>query len=90
LFSSFRWQQQAQQSSNASKKSEKKVVKRGAEDENPEDYVDPETPIGEKKQMARQMAKQYSPTAVEKSWVLIPSLCSLSFKFMKRLTFMLL
>ncbi|WVY97592.1 hypothetical protein V8G54_029743 [Vigna mungo] len=61
-------QQQAQQSSNASKKSEKKVVKRGAEDENPEDYVDPETPVGEKKRMARQMAKQYSPTAVEKSW----------------------
>ncbi|KAL2602000.1 hypothetical protein AAZV13_10G201000 [Glycine max] len=63
-------QQQAQQSSNAStsKKSEKKVVKRGGEGENPEDYVDPETPSGEKKRMARQMAKQYSPTAVEKSW----------------------
>ncbi|KAJ1392185.1 Valyl/Leucyl/Isoleucyl-tRNA synthetase, editing domain [Sesbania bispinosa] len=61
-------QQQAQQSSNASKKSEKKTVKRGAEDENPEDYIDPETPLGDKKRMSRQMAKQYSPTAVEKSW----------------------
>ncbi|XP_027367579.1 valine--tRNA ligase, mitochondrial 1 isoform X3 [Abrus precatorius] len=60
--------QQAQQSSNASIKSEKKVVKRGAEDENPEDYTDPETPLGEKKRMSRQMAKQYSPSAVEKSW----------------------
>ncbi|KAK7280006.1 hypothetical protein RJT34_25068 [Clitoria ternatea] len=61
-------QQQAQQSSNASKKSEKKVVKRGVEDENPEDYVDPQTTSGEKKQMSRQMAKQYSPANVEKSW----------------------
>lgn len=62
-------------------------MKRGGEGENPEDYVDPETPSGEKKRMARQMAKQYSPTAVEKSWVLIPSLCSLHFKFMKLLNF---
>ncbi|CAL0305995.1 unnamed protein product [Lupinus luteus] len=62
-------QQQLQQSSsNASKKSEKKTVRRGAEDENPEDYVDPETPLGDKKRVSRQMAKQYSPAAVEKSW----------------------
>ncbi|WJX89984.1 Valine--tRNA ligase, mitochondrial 1 [Trifolium repens] len=61
-------QQQAQLSSNASKKSEKKTVKRGAEDENPADYIDPETPLGDKKQMSRQLAKQYNPTAVEKSW----------------------
>jgi valyl-tRNA synthetase len=42
-------------------------VKRGAEDENPADYIDPETPLGDKKQMSRQLAKQYNPTAVEKS-----------------------
>lgn len=63
-------QQQAQQSAaNTSKKSEKKAVKRGAEDENPADYIDPETTLGDKKQMSRQLAKQYNPTAVEKSWV---------------------
>lgn len=89
LFSSF-WfqQQQAQQSSNASKKSEKKTVKRGAEDENPEDYIDPETALGDKKLMSSQMAKQYNPTAVEKSWVLILALCQLSFNYMKCLSFM--
>jgi hypothetical protein len=48
-------------------------VKRGAEDENPADYIDPETPLGDKKQMSRQLAKQYNPTAVEKSWVLVNS-----------------
>ncbi|KAK7256894.1 hypothetical protein RIF29_30453 [Crotalaria pallida] len=63
-------QQQLQQSSapNASKKSDKKTVRRGAEDENPEDYIDPETPSGVKKRLSHQMAKQYSPAAVEKSW----------------------
>ncbi|KAI5400571.1 valine--tRNA ligase, mitochondrial 1 [Lathyrus oleraceus] len=61
-------QQQAQQSANASKKSEKKAVKRGPEDENPSDYIDPDTTLGDKKQMSRQLAKQYNPTAVEKSW----------------------
>lgn len=58
---------QAQQaSSNASKKSERKI-KRDAEGENAEDYIDPETPFGEKKRLSRQMAKQYSPSAVENS-----------------------
>ncbi|OMO65589.1 Aminoacyl-tRNA synthetase, class Ia [Corchorus olitorius] len=57
-----------QQVSNASKKSAKKNAKREADDENPEDFVDPETPLGEKKRLSTQMAKQYSPTAVEKSW----------------------
>lgn len=61
-------QQQAQQASNASKKSEKKTVKRGADDENPQDYIDPDTPFGVKKQLSKQMAKQYNPTSVEKSW----------------------
>ncbi|XP_048325776.1 valine--tRNA ligase, mitochondrial 1 isoform X1 [Ziziphus jujuba] len=59
---------QAQQASNAPKKSERKNVKRGTEEENLEDFFDPETPFGEKKRMSRQMAKQYSPSAVEKSW----------------------
>lgn len=62
-------QQLAQQAaSNASKKSEKKTAKRGAVVENPEDYIDPETPFGDKKQMSRQLAQKYNPTAVEKSW----------------------
>ncbi|XP_028756346.1 valine--tRNA ligase, mitochondrial 1 [Neltuma alba] len=60
-------QEQEQKPSNASKKSERKNVKR-ADDENPEDYIDPETPSGQRKYMSRQMAKQYSPRAVEKSW----------------------
>ncbi|KAM2975805.1 hypothetical protein FF1_001925 [Malus domestica] len=60
---------QAQQASSSSKKSEKKHVKRSNEgEENPEDFIDPETPFGEKKRMSSQMAKQYSPSAVEKSW----------------------
>ncbi|KAK9292131.1 hypothetical protein L1049_020089 [Liquidambar formosana] len=59
---------QAQQASNAPKRSERKNLKRDAEDENAEDYVDPETPFGEKKQLSCQMAKQYSPSAVENSW----------------------
>ncbi|XP_057951719.1 valine--tRNA ligase, mitochondrial 1 [Malania oleifera] len=59
---------QAQQASNAPKKSERKNLKRDAEKENAEDFVDPETPFGKKKLLSRQMAKQYSPTAVEKSW----------------------
>ncbi|OVA16157.1 Aminoacyl-tRNA synthetase [Macleaya cordata] len=59
---------QAQKASNAPKKSERKNAKRDAEEENPEDYVDPATNPGEKKQLSRQMAKQYSPAAVEKSW----------------------
>ena len=57
----------AQQANAGSKKSEKKILKRGNdEDENAADFVDPPTPFGDKKQMSRQMAKQYSPTNVEK------------------------
>ncbi|KAK3034819.1 hypothetical protein RJ639_033724 [Escallonia herrerae] len=56
------------QVSSASKVGKKKNVKREAEEENPEDFIDPETSFGEKKHLARQMAKQYSPSAVEKSW----------------------
>ncbi|PPD72092.1 hypothetical protein GOBAR_DD31016 [Gossypium barbadense] len=58
----------AQQGSNAPKKSAKKSAKREADDENPEDFVDPETPSGERKRLSNQMAKQYSPASVEKSW----------------------
>ncbi|CAI9776968.1 unnamed protein product [Fraxinus pennsylvanica] len=59
---------QAQQTSNAPKSGKRKNVKREAEEENPEDYVDPETPVGEKKKLSRQMAKTFNPSAVEKSW----------------------
>ncbi|KAL2530928.1 Valine--tRNA ligase [Forsythia ovata] len=59
---------QAQQASNAPKSGKKKNVKREAEEENPEDYIDPETPLGDKKQLSRQMAKTFNPSAVEKSW----------------------
>lgn len=51
------------------KKNERKNAKRGAEDDNPEDYIDPETLAGEKKKLSRQMAKQYNPSAVEKGFV---------------------
>ena len=46
------------------------MVKRGGKEENPEEFLDPPTPFGEKKRISSQMAKQYSPTAVEKSYVL--------------------
>ncbi|XP_052146123.1 valine--tRNA ligase, mitochondrial 1-like [Oryza glaberrima] len=59
---------QAQAASDGPKKSEKKQRKKAVEDENPEDFIDPDTPHGQKKFLASQMAKQYSPTAVEKSW----------------------
>ncbi|GAV80269.1 tRNA-synt_1 domain-containing protein/Anticodon_1 domain-containing protein [Cephalotus follicularis] len=58
----------AQQASNAPKKSVKKITKRDAAEENPADFVDPETPFGEKKRISAQMAKQYNPSLVEKSW----------------------
>ncbi|KAE8673595.1 Valine--tRNA ligase [Hibiscus syriacus] len=54
----------AQQGSNAPKKSAKKSATREVDDENPEDFVDPETPSGEKKRLSSQMPKQYSPAAV--------------------------
>ncbi|XP_009590918.1 valine--tRNA ligase, mitochondrial 1-like isoform X3 [Nicotiana tomentosiformis] len=59
---------QAQAASNVSKKDKKKNSKMEGEEENYEDFVDPGTPLGEKKQLSRQMAKTYSPSAVEKSW----------------------
>ncbi|KAK3133783.1 hypothetical protein QOZ80_6AG0540990 [Eleusine coracana subsp. coracana] len=59
---------QAQGTSEGTKKSEKKQKKKTVEDENPEDFIDPDTPQGRKKLLAPQMAKQYSPNVVEKSW----------------------
>lgn len=50
------------------KKSEKKQRRKGTADENPEDFIDLDTPAGQKKLLAPQMAKQYSLTAVEKSF----------------------
>ncbi|KAK4481061.1 hypothetical protein RD792_011931 [Penstemon davidsonii] len=58
----------AQQPSSVPKSEKKKNAKRGAGEENPEDYNDPETSIGEKKKLSRQMALTYKPSAVEKSW----------------------
>ncbi|CAN0921180.1 Valine--tRNA ligase, mitochondrial 1 [Linum grandiflorum] len=40
------------------------------DDENPEHFVDPDTVPGEKKKLSSKMAKQYSPSAVEKAYVL--------------------
>ncbi|XP_056862516.1 valine--tRNA ligase, mitochondrial 1 isoform X2 [Raphanus sativus] len=58
----------AKQSKDVSKKSTKKSSQRDAHEENPEDFVDPETPVCERKQLSLQMAKQYSPAAVERAW----------------------
>uniref|UniRef100_A0A2P2KHM3 valine--tRNA ligase n=1 Tax=Rhizophora mucronata TaxID=61149 RepID=A0A2P2KHM3_RHIMU len=60
-----------QESNSISRKSiTKKNARRGdaTGEENLEDYVDPETPFGEKKRLSPLMAKQYNPTLVEKSW----------------------
>lgn len=56
---------QAQKPAAASSKSEKKKnTKKEAEEE---DVVNPETPLGEKKKLSRQMANGYHPKAVENS-----------------------
>ncbi|EMS54534.1 Valyl-tRNA synthetase [Triticum urartu] len=60
--------QKAQAASDGPKKTEKKQRKKAVDDENPEDFVDPDTPIGQKKSMATLMAKPYSPSVVEKWW----------------------
>ena len=46
------------------------MVKRGGKEENSEEFLDPQTLFGEKKRLFSQMAKQDSPTAVEKLYVL--------------------
>ncbi|XP_056857851.1 peptide chain release factor PrfB3, chloroplastic-like isoform X2 [Raphanus sativus] len=58
----------AKQGKDVSKKSTKKSSQRDAYEENPEDFMDPETPVGERKQLSLQMAKQYSPAAVDRAW----------------------
>ncbi|XP_071729730.1 valine--tRNA ligase, mitochondrial 1 isoform X2 [Rutidosis leptorrhynchoides] len=55
----------AQQGPTSSKQSKKKQER---PDENQEDSIDPETPLGDKKILSRQMAKNFTPKAVEKSW----------------------
>ncbi|KAF6153339.1 hypothetical protein GIB67_003529 [Kingdonia uniflora] len=61
---------QAQKVSGVPKKEKpgKKSWKPDAEEVNPDDFIDPVTPHGEKKQLSRKMAEQYNPNAVEKSW----------------------
>ncbi|CAH2052310.1 unnamed protein product, partial [Thlaspi arvense] len=59
---------EAKTAEDGTKRSTKKSSKREASQENPEDFLDPETPLGEIKRLSPQMAKQYSPSAVAKSW----------------------
>ncbi|RAL40767.1 hypothetical protein DM860_008465 [Cuscuta australis] len=59
---------QAQQTSGANKAPKKKNAKRDTGEENPEDFLDPHTPFGQKKQLSRLMAKAFNPSAVEKAW----------------------
>ncbi|XP_015690635.1 valine--tRNA ligase, mitochondrial 1-like [Oryza brachyantha] len=59
---------QAQAALYVLKKAEKKHREKVVEDENSEDFIDQETPNGQKKLLAPQMAEQYSPRMVEKSW----------------------
>ncbi|KAJ7517304.1 hypothetical protein O6H91_21G017800 [Diphasiastrum complanatum] len=50
-----------------SKKGEQKA-KRALLEESEENYVDPPTPVGEKKHLSLDMAKSYNPIVVETSW----------------------
>ncbi|CAI9099523.1 OLC1v1036362C1 [Oldenlandia corymbosa var. corymbosa] len=61
---------QAHQSFNALKEGKKKNTKREGLEDNPEDYVDPVTPSGERKQLSHRMVKAYHPTSVESSSVI--------------------
>ncbi|PHT35693.1 hypothetical protein CQW23_23393 [Capsicum baccatum] len=54
---------QAQANSNVSKSAKKKSAKKDGGEENPEDFVDPETSLGEKKKLSREMAKTFNPSA---------------------------
>ncbi|KAL1565985.1 Valine--tRNA ligase, mitochondrial 1 [Salvia divinorum] len=58
---------QAQQPAAASKSEKKKKNAKKGQEVNPLE-IDPETPLGEKKKLAPQMAAKYNPTTVEKSW----------------------
>ncbi|CAK7339762.1 unnamed protein product [Dovyalis caffra] len=59
---------QQQNDSSTSKKKKNARRDASAADDNPLDYEDPPTPFGQKKILSSLMAKQYNPTAVEKSW----------------------
>ncbi|KAK9926074.1 hypothetical protein M0R45_023327 [Rubus argutus] len=64
-------QQAAVSSSIDSGKKEKKSLKKRSNEEDADidkNAEDPETPSGERKLMSAQMAKDYNPSAVEKSW----------------------
>ncbi|KAG6412055.1 hypothetical protein SASPL_124718 [Salvia splendens] len=58
---------QAQQPAAASKSEMKKNAKKEAQKVNLLE-VDPETPLGEKKKLATEMAQNFNPNTVEKSW----------------------
>ncbi|XP_042443553.1 valine--tRNA ligase, mitochondrial 1-like isoform X1 [Zingiber officinale] len=59
---------QAQKPTDDPKKSDRRQRRRDVDEERTEDFIDPATPDGQKKQLSRQMAKQYNPSVVEKSW----------------------
>ncbi|KAG6474144.1 hypothetical protein ZIOFF_068068 [Zingiber officinale] len=59
---------QAQKPTDDPKKSDRRQRRRDVDEERTEDFIDPDTPDGQKKQLSRQMAKQYNPSVVEKSW----------------------
>uniref|UniRef100_A0A6N2LDC4 Valine--tRNA ligase, mitochondrial n=1 Tax=Salix viminalis TaxID=40686 RepID=A0A6N2LDC4_SALVM len=64
----FKQQQQSDSSSASKKKKNASRRDASAVDDNPLDYEDPPTDFGQKKLLSAQMAKQYNPTVVEKSW----------------------
>lgn len=55
---------QAQPALDVLKKVEKKHRGKAVEDENPEDFIDQDTPNGQKKLLAPQMANQYCPSTM--------------------------
>lgn len=67
-FVTLLWFLQAQPALDVLKKVEKKHRGKAVEDENPEDFIDQDTPNGQKKLLAPQMANQYCPSTVEKSY----------------------
>ncbi|KAI3496386.1 hypothetical protein L1887_38747 [Cichorium endivia] len=65
-------EEKAQQGAASSKTNKKNIVRVDASEENPQDFIDPETPSGDKKKLSQQMTKQFPPpVVVEKSLVFI-------------------
>ncbi|RCV07935.1 hypothetical protein SETIT_1G286000v2 [Setaria italica] len=60
--------QKAEAALDGLKKVDKKQNRKAFQNGNPEVFIDQDTPYGKKKQLSPQMAKQYSPSLVEKSW----------------------